>query len=175
MIALITGAKGGLGTFVTRAFLDAGAQVFGTSRSIRKEDFPHPAFTAIPAELTNLEAAQTLVASLPRIDVAVHLLGAYEGGTAVADTDASVLDRMLDLNLRSAFFLAKAVLPGMRAQGSGRFLAIASRSAVEPVALSGAYNLSKAALVSLVKTIAIENADRGIPANVVLPATMDTP
>ncbi len=173
--ALITGAKGGLGTHVTQAFLDAGARVFGTSRSIRNDDFPNDRFTAIAAEFGHADAVAKIASAVPRIDVAVHLIGAYAGGNAVENIDSAELDRMLDLNLRSAFFLAQAVLPRMRAQGFGRFLAIGSRSAVEPGARSGAYNLSKAALVSLVRTIALENADSGITANIVLPGTMDTP
>jgi NAD(P)-dependent dehydrogenase (short-subunit alcohol dehydrogenase family) len=71
--------------------------------------------------------------------------------------------------------MARAVLARMRQQGSGRILAVASRQAVEPAAMVGAYSASKAALVSLIRTIALENKDRGISANAVLPATMDTP
>jgi NAD(P)-dependent dehydrogenase (short-subunit alcohol dehydrogenase family) len=63
----------------------------------------------------------------------------------------------------------------MLQQGSGRILAVASRQAVEPGAMVGAYSASKAALVALIKTIALENKDRAISANTVLPGTMDTP
>jgi NAD(P)-dependent dehydrogenase (short-subunit alcohol dehydrogenase family) len=63
----------------------------------------------------------------------------------------------------------------MRQQGGGRILAVASRQGVEPSAMVGAYSASKAALVSLVRTIALENKDRNISANSVLPGTMDTP
>ena len=84
-------------------------------------------------------------------------------------------ETMLDLNYRSAFFISRAVLPQMRQQGSGRILAVASRQGVEPAAMTGAYSASKAALVSLIRTIALENKDRSISANSVLPATMDTP
>jgi NAD(P)-dependent dehydrogenase (short-subunit alcohol dehydrogenase family) len=59
--ALIAGAKGGLGSFVTEAFLAAGARVAGVSRSIRDSDFPHPRFAAVPADLTGGEAARKLV------------------------------------------------------------------------------------------------------------------
>ncbi len=172
---LITGAKGGLGNFVTRAFLEAGATVYGASRSIRDSDFDHPAFQAISVELTNAVAFTEMVAQLPRVDTAVHLIGAFAGGAPVDETDPSTLESMWDVNLKSAFLLARAVLPLMRAQRGGRFLAVGSRSALEPSAGSGAYNLSKAALVSLTKTIALENQRYGVTANIVLPGTMDTP
>ena len=178
-VALITGAKGGLGSFITEAFLAARAKVVGVSRSIQASDFPHPGFTALPAELSSGEAARKvaddIVAQLGRIDALVHVVGGFAGGKSVADTDDATLDKMLDLNYRSAFFIARAVLPHMRQQGFGRVLAVASRQAVEPGALVGAYSASKAALVALVRTIALENKDRCISANTVLPGTMDTP
>jgi len=178
-IALITGAKGGLGSHVTEAFLAAGAQVVGSSRSIQSSDFSSPRFTAMAAELTSGAAARKLVdgvvARFERIDALVHVMGGFAGGKSVAETDDATLETMLDLNYRAAFFLARAVVPHMRRQGSGRILAVASRQAVEAMAGTGAYNASKAALVALVRTLALENKDRGISANTVLPGTMDTP
>jgi len=72
-------------------------------------------------------------------------------------------------------FIARAMLPQMRKQGSGRIMAVASRQGVEPAPMLDAYSASKAALASLIRTIAIENKDRCITANTVLPGTMDTP
>jgi len=174
-IALITGAKGGLGGFVTAAFLEAGATVIGVSRSIQASDFPHPRFTAMPAELSSGDAAHHLVHKVGRIDILVHLVGGFAGGTPVHETDDATLDQMLDENLKSTFHIVRAVLPRMRQQGSGRILAIGSRAAVEPSPGAGAYAVSKTALVSLIRTIASENKDRSITANVILPGTMDTP
>ena len=178
-VALVTGAKGGLGSFVTEAFLQAGAAVVGVSRSIQASDFPNPQFTAIPAELSGGEAARQLAAAVVerfgKIDILVHLVGGFAGGQPVHETGEATLDRMLDMNLKSAFYVARAVLPHMRNQGGGRILAIGSRAAVEPSPGAAAYATSKAALVSLIRTIAAENTDRQISANVILPGTMDTP
>lgn len=176
---LITGAKGGLGNFVTKAFLDAGAKVVGTSLSIKASDFPHPEFHAIATNLSSGAAANKLAADalahLGRIDALVHIMGGFDGGKSVAETDDATLEKMLDMNYRAGFFIMRAVLPQMRNQSSGRILAVASRTALEPSAMVGAYSASKAALVSLVHTIAIENKDRSITANSILPGTMDTP
>jgi NAD(P)-dependent dehydrogenase (short-subunit alcohol dehydrogenase family) len=178
-VVLITGADGGLGIFVTNAFLEAGARVAGVSPSIQSSRFPHPSFEAIPAELTSGEAARTVASRVitkwGRIDALVHLVGGFSGGKTVSETDDATLEKMLDLNLRVAFSMLRAVLPEMRAKGAGRILAIGSRTAVEPQPGVGVYSASKAALVSLVRTVALENKDRGISANVVLPGTMDTP
>src|SRR5256885_1527529 len=176
-VTLITGAKGGLGSFVTEAFLAAGAKVVGVSRSIQASDFSHPEFTAMPAELSNGASAgkltEGMIARFGRIDALVHVMGGFVGGKSVADTDDATFEKMLDLNYRAAFFIARAVLPQMRQQGSGRILAVASRQGVEPAAMVGAYSASKAALVSLIRTIALENRNRCISSTTVLPAAMD--
>jgi NAD(P)-dependent dehydrogenase (short-subunit alcohol dehydrogenase family) len=177
-IALITGAKGGLGSSVTNAFLNAGATVAGVSRSIRDSDFENSRFFAVPAELSTAEAARSAVENtlsrLGHIDVLVHLVGAFAGGSSVANTDEATLEQMLEVNLKSTFYVARSVLPHMRSRQNGRILAIASRAATEASPNAGAYSASKAAVVALVRAIAAENADAGISANVILPGTMDT-
>jgi NAD(P)-dependent dehydrogenase (short-subunit alcohol dehydrogenase family) len=178
-IVIITGAKGGLGSTVTQSFLESGAIVVGVSRSIEAKDSPHANFRPMPAELTHSRGAQRLAEEVAgrfqRIDVLVHLVGGFAGGQSVADTDDATLDQMLELNVKSLFYMVRAVIPYMRQAGSGRILAIGSRAAVEPSPMAGAYSASKAALVSLIRTLAAENGDRGVTANVVLPGTMDTP
>jgi NAD(P)-dependent dehydrogenase (short-subunit alcohol dehydrogenase family) len=178
-VVLITGANGGLGTFVTRAFLDAGARVMGVSRSISDSDSPNESFSAMAADLSQSDQVRTVVGSViakwGRLDGAIHLAGGFAGGQSVADTDDATFERMLDMNFRSAYRVIRAVIPAMRVQGSGRIMAIGSRSAVEPQGLLSAYSASKAALVSLIRTVAHENSDKQITANVVLPITMDTP
>jgi NAD(P)-dependent dehydrogenase (short-subunit alcohol dehydrogenase family) len=176
---VITGANGGLGSSVTNAFLASGAQVFGVSLKISDSDFPHPRFTAISAAISSAADAKRLidgvVAKAGRIDGLAHLVGGFAGGKSVEETDDATLQRMLEMNLWSAFHLIRAVLPHMRAQSSGRILAIGSKAAVEPAPMAGAYAASKAALVSLIRTMASANSAHGITANIVLPGTMDTP
>jgi NAD(P)-dependent dehydrogenase (short-subunit alcohol dehydrogenase family) len=178
-VVVITGAKGGLGSAVTAAFLEAGASVVGVSRSIQASDFAHPRFTSMPAELSSRAAAgkvaEDVVARFQRIDGLVHVMGGFAGGARVEETDDATMERMFDVNFRSAFFMMSAVLPHMRQQGKGSIAVVASRQGVEPGAMVGAYSASKAAVVALVRTVALENKDRGISANTVLPGTMDTP
>jgi NAD(P)-dependent dehydrogenase (short-subunit alcohol dehydrogenase family) len=177
-VAVVTGAQGGLGTYVTRAFLESGASVAGVSRSIGTNDFTHERFLTVPADLLSAQGArQTLEATLARfgrIDILAHLMGGFVGGTTVAETEEDTFDQMLNLNLRSAFLMARAIVPQMRSQGSGRIIAIGSRAAVESNSRVAAYSASKAALIALMRAIALENKDRGITANVVLPSTIDT-
>jgi len=178
-IALITGANGGLGTHVTKALLDAGFTVVGLAPRIQHSDFDHPHFTALPAVLDSLSSAksatETVIAHFGKIDVLAHLVGGFAGGQSVADTDDATFQRMLDMNLNSAFHILRAVIPHMRSAGGGRIIGISSRAAESPGANVGAYSASKAAFSSLMRTVALENKDAGITANVILPGTMDTP
>ncbi len=178
-VVLVTGANGGLGTYVTQAFLDAGATVVGTSRKIQQSDFNNPNFTALPAEISTREGAQTLVdtvvARFGRVDVLAHTVGGFAGGQSLADTDDATFQRMFDLNLNCVFHTLRAAVPALRKSGNGRIIAIGSRAAVEPGAGVGAYSASKAAMVSLIRTVALENKDAGLTANAILPGTMDNP
>lgn len=178
-VVLVTGANGGLGTYVTNAFLKTGARIAGLSRGIKQSDFPHPNFAAFPGELNNGQSAVAIVNQVlkrfGRVDALVHLVGGFAGGKPVAETDDDTLEKMFDMNLRSGFYMAKAVLPHMRKAGAGRIVAIGSRAVIDTPTGVGAYSASKAGLVTLVRTIAAENKDAGITANVLLPGTIDTP
>ncbi len=178
-VVLITGAKGGLGSFVTQRFLATGATVVGTSRSISQADFPEANFVALPVDFTKAgatgKAVESVVSRFGRLDVLVHLLGGFAGGQTVAETDDATWEQMCDLNLMSAFYVLRAAIPHLRKSGKGRIIAIGSLTAVEPHAGLGAYVTFKAALTMLVRTVARENKDAGLTANVVLPGTMDTP
>ena len=177
-IVLITGAKGGLGSIVTEAFLAAGDTVVGTSRSIHAADFANPRFVAIASDLTDAASARQLVFCIAQrfqqVDTLVHVMGGFSGGKPIAETDDVTWDRMMNLNVRSAFNIFRAVIPRMRAAGRGRIVAIASRAAAEPAANIAAYGASKAALLSLVRSAAAENKDVGITVNAILPGTMNT-
>jgi len=178
-IALVTGANGGLGIHVTRTLLDAGFNVAGLAPKIRQQDFDHPHFTAIAGTLNSLDeakrAAQIVISQSGKIDVLVHTVGGFAGGQTVAETDDATWQRMFDMNVNSTFHILRAVIPHMRAARAGRIIAIGSRAAESPGANVGAYSASKAAVVSLIRTVAIENKNIGITANVLLPGTIDTP
>lgn len=178
-VVLITGASGGLGTYVVQAFLDTGATVIGTSRKVQKSDFANANFIAIPGEISTQAGANALIETVleryGRLDVLAHTVGGFAGGQSVADTDDSTFQRMFDLNVNSFFKILRVSIPALRKSGQGRVIAIGSRAAVEPGAGVGAYGASKAAMLSLAKTVAAENRDSGVTANVILPGTMDTP
>jgi NAD(P)-dependent dehydrogenase (short-subunit alcohol dehydrogenase family) len=178
-VVLITGASGGLGTAVTRAFLTAGASVIGVARSLEAAPNLGPCFMPQPADLSLPAGAEETVAAAfartGRIDCLVHLMGGFAGGQPVAQTTDETWTRMIDTNLNSAFWVARAVLPKMLAAGYGRIVTVGSRTAVEPAAGLSAYGVAKAGLVALTRTIAAEVKGTGVTANIILPSVIDTP
>ncbi|HUX68751.1 MAG TPA: SDR family NAD(P)-dependent oxidoreductase [Terriglobales bacterium] len=159
---LVTGASGGLGTAVVAAFAQQGDRVIAVS---------HPEY-----DLTRAEEAARAVASVGGpLHALIHLMGGFAGGAAVADTDDATWRRMMSLNLEAAFYLARAAVPALVAQPGGRVVLIGSRTAVQPVAKLAAYNVSKAGVVALARTLALELGPLGATCNVILPSVIDTP
>jgi NAD(P)-dependent dehydrogenase (short-subunit alcohol dehydrogenase family) len=178
-VAIVTGASGALGSDVVKSLLAAGATVVAVDRASAGSASQEGGITRFSANLTDTRDVKQLIASVfakfGKIDVLVHVMGGFAGGASVAETDDATWQKMMDINLNAAFYVLRAVVPVMRQVEHGRIIAIGSRQAVQPAAGVGAYSASKAALVSLVQTVALENADKNIRANVILPGTMDTP
>ncbi len=176
MPVLITGASGGLGPAVVHEFLSAGATVYGVALSWQKGN-PHNStrFHTIEADVNTDEGCDTAVEAASPLEALIHLVGGWAGGKSVAETDDATFDRMINLNLRAAFRMIRAALPGMQAARTGRIVVIGSRAADEPVASSAAYNASKAGLAALIRTAALENKNTGVTVNLVAPSIIDTP
>jgi NAD(P)-dependent dehydrogenase (short-subunit alcohol dehydrogenase family) len=178
-VIFITGASGGLGASVTQRFLASGATVIGASRRITAGEFPASNFVAMPVDFMNGAAVRAAVDSIiqkyGKLDALIHVLGAFAGGKPVAETDDGTWNQMQSLNLNSAFSVFRATIPHLRKSGNGRIIAIGSLTATSAHPGLGAYVTFKAALSMLVQTVALENKDAGLTANVILPGTMDTP
>lgn len=175
MSVLISGASGGLGPAVVDAFLATGATVYGVARSWKKGNTHNSTrFHVIEADVNTDEGCDAAVEDAAPVRVLVHLVGAFGGGKPVAKADDSTFDQMINLNLRSAFRMMRAVLPGMQETGRGRILAIGSKAATEPFAGFAAYNAAKAGLASLIQTVALETKKSGITANLIAPSVIDT-
>jgi NAD(P)-dependent dehydrogenase (short-subunit alcohol dehydrogenase family) len=176
---IVTGANGGLGGAVTRAFLDAGADVIGVSHRWGGEMGDQRRLVRLETDLTVPAGSQRLAEAAASFgrgpDVLVHLVGGFAGGQRVEATPDESWERMLGLNLGSAFRVFRAVLPGMLEAGRGRIVAAGSRAGLEPAAGMSAYCASKAALHMLVRCLAAETGASGVTVNAVLPSVIDTP
>jgi NAD(P)-dependent dehydrogenase (short-subunit alcohol dehydrogenase family) len=178
-VVLITGANGALGSAITNLFLAQGHRVIGASLNISAKDFPQANFQPLSLDFTDVDkvraAIQSLVEKYHRLDALVHVMGAFAGGQSIAHTTDQTWNQMQNLNLNSAFYVLRETVPHLRKSGQGRIVVIGSLAAREPHANLGAYVVFKSALSTLVRTIAAENSDAGLTANVILPDTMDTP
>jgi NAD(P)-dependent dehydrogenase (short-subunit alcohol dehydrogenase family) len=185
-VVLITGATGGLGTSVVRTFADEGLQLVLTAR--REQELA--AVTTdlgldadrvliVPANITDVAEVERVVGSaLDRfgaIDVVVHVSGGFKGGISVSETDLETWNFLINLNLSSAFLIARAVLPGMLVRGHGKLIFISSKAGSQPAANEAAYGASKGGLEILVRDLAEETRRHGVNVNAVSPSTIDTP
>ena len=109
------------------------------------------------------------------IDIMCGLVGGWAGGRDVEETDDVRLERMIDLNLRSAFYATRAAIPYLREADWGRIVLVGSRAAFDTPAGQAAFNVAKAGVIALAKSIAEELDGTGITANAVLPNVIDTP
>jgi len=109
------------------------------------------------------------------IDALCCLAGRWAGGRDVADTDDLRFDRMIDANLRSAFVAARAAIPFLKAADWGRILLMGSKAAFDAPAGQAAFNVAKAGVVALAKSLAQELENETVTANVILPSIIDTP
>ncbi len=109
------------------------------------------------------------------LNVLACLIGGWAGGRDVHETDDVRFERMIDLNLRTAFNAARPAIPHLRAAEWGRIIMVGSRSAVDPPSGQAIYNVAKAGVIALARSIAEEVSDAEVTSNVVLPALIDTP
>jgi NAD(P)-dependent dehydrogenase (short-subunit alcohol dehydrogenase family) len=185
-VVLITGATGGLGASVVRAFAEEGARLVLTAR--REQELAAVTTDVgldadrvliVPANITDVAEVERVVGSaLDRfgvIDVVVHVSGGFKGGISVAETDLDTWNFLINLNLSSAFLVARAVLPGMLARGHGKLIFISSKAGSQPAANEAAYGASKGGLEIMVRDLAEETRRHGVNVNAVSPSIIDTP
>jgi len=173
-VVLITGGAGALGQTVVPAFVSTGASVILGDRT----PVQMPGITALKADFTDHTQVRNLVDEVirtsGRLDALINLVGGFATGRLV-ETDVSLWQRMLTMNLTSAFLLSQAVLPFMLQHGQGRIVHVAARAALEPFTGAAAYIDSKTGLIGLIRTLSSELEGSGVTVNAVLPSTIDTP
>ena len=178
--ALVTGASSGLGAHFARLLA---REVVMVTLAARRMD-PMVALTAEitaaggTAEALGLDVGDTdaveRVLSGRRFDILVNNAGIGDAGSALEQTTAQI-DAMLDVNLKGAFHVARAVAAGMRDAGGGAIVNIASILAHRVTARTAAYAASKAGLLHLTRALALEWARHGIRVNALCPGYIETP
>jgi len=183
---IITGGTGGLGTSLVRRLLDEDYRLAVTylmpdeAREFEsKFEVDEDRLLLTRVDATNPEAVSSLFKSVAERWGAIHglcsLVGGWAAGRDVEETDDVRLERMLDLNFRSAFYATRAAIPYLKETGWGRIVLIGSRAAVDYPEGQAAFNVAKAGVVALAKTVAQELDGSGVTANVLMPSVIDTP
>jgi NAD(P)-dependent dehydrogenase (short-subunit alcohol dehydrogenase family) len=183
---VITGGTGGLGTALVRRLIDQDyrlaityllpdeAQAFESRFEV---DEKQVMLTRV--DCTNPEAVNSYVKEVADNWGEIHglcaLVGGWAGGRDVEETDDVRFERMLDLNLRSAFYSVRAVVPHMKEAGWGRIILVGSRGAVDYFEAQAAFNIAKAGVAALGRSVASELDGTGVTANILMPSVIDTP
>lgn len=183
-VAIVSGATGPLGRVVARDLAAAGARLalVGT-RADRLEalagelGLAPDRWLGVAADLADADAATRAVDDVARhfgrVDILVHVVGGWSGGTHVAATPLDDYHRMLDQHLWTTLHVTRALVPHLAAGGWGRIVAISSPVASQPSAGMSAYAAGKAAQEALLLALAAEAAGTGTTVNLLLVRTID--
>jgi NAD(P)-dependent dehydrogenase (short-subunit alcohol dehydrogenase family) len=178
-VALVTGGGRGLGLGIALALADAGASIAIVSRTAAQvdeavEDVRRRGRDAhgIVADVADPDAphaiVQQVVSHFGRLDVLVHAAG-INVRVPADQFSRDDYNRVMRVNVESAFFLAQAAAPIMRAQGRGRIILVGSVAAEIAIPRISVYAMSKGALKQMVKSLALEWARDGITVNAIAP------
>jgi len=183
-VAIVTGATGGLGPFVTADLTAAGASLgLIGSRLDRLESLAtrlglspdrwlgQAADLKDPAATT--ASVDAVISRFGHVDILIHLVGGWTGGTRVTETPIGEFDLMLDQHFRTTLNVTRALVPHLVNGNWGRIVAISSPVASNPPAKMAAYAVGKAAGEALLSTLAREVEGTGTTVNMVLVRTID--
>ena len=182
--ALVTGGSRGIGLMIARGLLDAGASVVISSRDEEAcgkavaELSSHGQVSAVPAALQTEDECVRLAESVDELDILVNNAGAT-WGAPIEEFPASGWDKVLDLNLKSPFFLTRALLAKLEARGShddpSRVINIGSIDGLHVASLpTYSYAASKAGIHHLTRMLARDLGPRHITVNAVAPGPFES-
>ena len=172
-IALVTGGSAGIGAEICRQMLDAGYEVISMAR--RAPEFAHARLHAVQLDLLDAKAVAQAGAELAAqyaISHVVHNAGVI-WPNLLPDVTMDELQGLTQIHLGAAISLVQAVLPAMEKAGFGRIVLMSSRGALG-VPTRTAYSATRAGMVGMARTWALELAPKGITVNVVAPGPIQT-
>lgn len=174
--AVITAAAQGIGRAAAEAFQREGAIVTATDINAEKlAELKALGMNVATLDVTSKDAIEAFAAATGTIDVLFNCAGVVHGG-AILDSSERDYDLAFDLNVKSMFRIIRAFLPGMLANGGGSIINMSSVAGV-PAGVPNrfVYSASKAAVIGLTKSIAIDYIKQGIRCNAIAPGTVQSP
>jgi len=171
--AFVTAAAQGIGQATALAFAAEGAHVIATDVNLAKlAEIARPNITVQALDV--LDPAAIAAAARP-VDILFNCAGFVHQGT-VLEASEEDFTFAIDLNVRSMFRMIRAFLPGMLARGNGSIINISSvSSSLKGVPNRAVYSISKAAVLGLTKSVAIDHVGKGIRCNAICPGTVESP
>lgn len=179
-VAIVTGGAKGIGEATARKLADCGASVAildadeeaGRRLAGQTGCTFFPCDVSVTAEIAR--AVEGAVAKFKRLDVVVSCAGIQDYGDAVA-TSEEAWDRLIDINLKGCFLVAKHSVPHIARSGGGAIVIVGSVQSFAALGNSVAYVASKHGLLGLARAMALDYAGKGIRVNCVCPGAIDTP
>ena len=174
---LVAGGTGALGGAVLRELLDAGYPVTATWVVERERERigEEEGLSLVRADLFDPDEVGEAVSGVENLGAVVNLVGGFSAGPRVHETDPDEWERMLRLNLRPGFLLARAAMPRLVERGGGAYVGVSARPALRPFPGAAAYVTAKAAVLAFVQALDADYRADGIRANAILPSVIDTP
>ena len=181
-IVLVTGGTGALGRAITSAFIESNATVISSYvvdreiESLKKDS--KPMLQLVKADVSKEDEVEKLVSDIlvkyGRIHIVVNVVGGYLGGKSVWELDEKIWDKMMTINLKTAFLVSKHVVPQMISSKDGKIVHISSKTALKSSGYDSAYAASKSGLIRLVESLSEETKESNINVNCIMPNAIDT-
>ena len=175
--ALVTGGTRGIGREIVRSLVDSGADVVATGKEAEslRMLFDTPKVTPLKLDLSDLQAADELCSRLEgeHFDVLVNNAG-INIHAPVGELDMEEFNHVLDVNLRGAVVISRALVPGMARRGYGRVVSITSIFSMLSKPQRASYATSKFALLGFTRSLALDYAETGVLANCIAPGFIAT-
>ena len=178
---LVAGGTGALGAAVLRELLDSGYGVTATWLVDRERERVEADFggeerlSLVEADLMEPSGAERAVEATEDLGAVVNLVGGFASGPRVHETEPDEFERLLRLNVRPGFLLARAAMPRLIEAGGGAFVGVSARPALRPFRGATAYATAKAAVLAFVQALDADYGGDGIRCNAILPSVIDTP
>jgi len=181
-VAIVTGASRGIGRSIAEAFVREGAEVVLCGRKQESLDQVAkeigPGATAVACHVGRSADIESLVDTATRefgrVDILVNNAATNIAQGPCLEMDEGQFDKMVEVNLKSAFRLVKLVAPGMCERGSGSIINIASIAGLRPQFHSLLYSMTKAALIMMTQSYALELGPKGVRVNAIAPGLIQT-